>query len=332
MITNKIIGTIMGVAFGDAMGLPLELWSSEFIQKKLSDTSNDTLKNNVFSYMDKKYVNGFIKTHKNDFIGEYSDDTEMTLGIIESILLIGEVNSIHLLENFKKNYKESRGYGYNTSRILKGESINEKSDSNGGLMRISPIALWNLESTDSKLKKDIILVLNTTNHDTPTSIETCMLLCKIIIYMIKNTEPNSLLINEFISFLEMEISNYPNIEIDIRTVINNFKSGNDELKIISTLEPYSTNCIETFQKVINSLLFHWNEPELALSYIISYGGDTDTQTSILSSILGSRFGLDFMNEKFTIVENYEKILQLAKEFASLINYTYNTCWIEKFGL
>ncbi len=336
VITNRILGAIMGGAFGDAMGLPLELWNSEFIQKKLSDQSNESLKEKVITINNIKYVNGFIKTHKNDFIGEYSDDTEMTLGTIESILHIGGVTPSHLLGTFKKNFKESRGYGHNTSKILTGETVNTKSDSNGGLMRICPIALWNITHKDWELEKDVITDLKVTNHDTLKSIQTCMLFCKIIIYLVNTSDPTSISVKNFVNFIEKELSNYPEISSQIRLVLDNFISGKNESTIVSQLETYSTDCVETLQKVLNALLFHWDNPDFALSSIISYGGDTDTQTGILGSILGARFGLGFMNGKYVQVENNESILDLAKRFASLTHFrAYNNThniYREEFGL
>lgn len=323
MLKSKIIGSVLGGAYGDAFGLPVELWSKDFLQKKL-----ESYKDFTFSENNLKYLNTIIKTHKNDFIGEYSDDTEMSLATIESISKNATIISDKLLESFKKNYSKNRGYGANTTKILEGNISEEiiKSDSNGGLMRIYPVAIWNSYTNNYDLMKDIKNDLKVTNHDTPKSIQTCYFFSKIIINFLKNDNIN---INEFINFMEKELEtgdknynyNYENIKDSIIEIINNFKNDNNNLneyKIVDNLYTYSTDCTETLQKVINALLYHWNEPIKSISYIVSYGGDTDTNAGILGSIQGVRFGDKFIFDKFNIIENADNIINVANNFSDFV--------------
>lgn len=329
-LKNKIIGSVLGGAYGDAFGLPVELWSKDFLQKKL-----DSYKEFTFTVNNLKYLNTIIKTHKNDFIGEYSDDTEMSLNTIESILNCATINSEKLLGTFKKNYNKNRGYGSNTSKILENSINNEdkiqQSDSNGGLMRICPVAIWNSYTNNYELMKDIKNNLKVTNHDTNKSIQVCYLFSKIINNFIKT---NNITIDDFITFLEKELENgdkdykynYDEIKDYIFEVLNNYKNDNNksnEYKLVDNMYTYSTDCVETLQKVINALLYHWNNPLESLSYIVSYGGDTDTNAGILGSIQGTRFGDAYIIEKFNIIENSMNIINTANKFADFVIYRKN---------
>ena len=104
-LTNKILGIIFGGAYGDAFGAPVELWSPDFIKK--------TLGNNI--------IKELIKTHKNDFIGQYTDDTEMILATIKSINSKCGINYENILKTFRDDYNSNRGYGLSTSQLLNNE-------------------------------------------------------------------------------------------------------------------------------------------------------------------------------------------------------------------
>jgi ADP-ribosylglycohydrolase len=302
-LTNKILGIIFGGAYGDAFGAPVELWSPDFIKKKLG--------NNI--------IKELIKTHKNDFIGQYTDDTEMVLATIKSINSKCGINYDDILKTFKEDYNSNRGYGFSTNQLLNNE-INEKnnlSESNGGLMRISPIAIWNINSNDIELKDNIINILKLTSHHSEKSIDCCFLFSKIMIYCIKSTKIN---VNDFKEKLSDFIKNL-SIENDIRRIINKSEFDN-ELDKISELEIYSTDSLETLMKVLNTIIYHFDKPKDAISYVVSYGGDTDTCAGLVGALMGSIYGFDYIKDDVHLIENFSKINEHSVAFSKNVYYKY----------
>lgn len=332
-IHNKIEASILCGIYGDAFGVPFELWSSEFMQKKIKEIINK--EDYIIDNNNNKIINKLVKTHKNDFIGQYSDDSEMVLATIDSIITNCGINN-NLLKTFQKLYSAHRGYGSNTEKILRGEILidenqNMISTSNGGLMRISPIAFWNFYSESFELERDIINDLKTTNHDSQESIQTCLLFSKIIIHFLNIKSHDN--IQDFIMFIKNTINDqkFNLINDPVMDVINSFLNNQNELAIIHTLEVYSTNCIITIQKVLNAFLFHYNEPNMMIPYVNSYGGDTDTHCNLIGTLIGARDGMnqnDMLNSSIISkseiekIENYEKIKLLINEFTNIVIMRY----------
>ena len=298
---SKLKGVLFSGIFGDAMGVPVELWTSEFIEKKCGTM----------------YLENFIKTHKNDFIGQYSDDSEMTIATIDSINEVFHIISDNLLKHFKLNFTNNRGYSPRIETLLKSDikiQDNKKYNSNGGLMRIAPVILWTLNEDILYKKKYIYDALSVTNHIHPESIVSCNLLSCIIYEMLKNPSLNNL-----INTLK-DKKNFDNDDIffsEIDVIINNYISGGDEKTIIQNYEIYSTNAKITLLKAINSVIFNFNNPHTIISHVISYGGDTDTTALVAGNIVGCIYGYQWINELHKI-ENINSIEQKIDKFVSNI--------------
>lgn len=319
IIIDKIKNTILYSIYGDTFGVPFELWSQEFIKKKI----NEIIKNEDYIiHNNNKIVIKLVKTHKNKFIGEYSDDSEMILATMDSIIINCGINN-NLLETFKKYYTSDRGYGINTSKLLNGEIINtiNQSTSNGGLMRICPVAIWNFYSNSCDLEQDIINDLKITNHNSIESFQTCLLFSKMIIYFLNLN--NSCDIKDFIRYITDVVSNLNIIKEPILLIINNYLEKSNELEIINKLEIYTTDCISSMQKVLNAFLFHYDEPNVMIPYVNSYGGDTDTNCNLIGSLIGARFGSQInSNVEFDKIENIENIIKLTDKFTNVVMERY----------
>ena len=97
-LEDKFIGTFIGLSLGDALGAPYE---GGFIERFLW-----------------KF---FAKTPTGKM--RWTDDTQMSIDLAESILEKNTVDQNHLALKFASSYKWSRGYGPAASKVLK--SINK---------------------------------------------------------------------------------------------------------------------------------------------------------------------------------------------------------------
>ena len=136
-LLEKFRGALLGVAVGDALGAPVEGLDGESARR-------------------------FYEEHGWKIVsGKYTDDTEMTIGVAESLIACKGFNGSHLAQQFLRNYNESRGYGPGTREVLKmlSEGVSWKEASrkifggegsygNGAAMRIAPVGLLYHENAE----------------------------------------------------------------------------------------------------------------------------------------------------------------------------------------
>ncbi|OWK43232.1 ADP-ribosylglycohydrolase family protein [Fimbriiglobus ruber] len=133
-LSDRFLGCLLGLAVGDALGAPYEgLTSSDiFFRFGAPDViarnpSGDTL--------------------------FYTDDTEMMIGVAETLVEHGEIRGVDLIKAFVANYHPERGYGRGARQILETaqaggdwKSVAETifpggSLGNGAAMRVAPVGL-----------------------------------------------------------------------------------------------------------------------------------------------------------------------------------------------
>jgi ADP-ribosylglycohydrolase len=126
--TDRILGSVMALALGDAFGAPHE---------------GGLLERATWSMVGKR--NGTRR---------WTDDTQMTLDVIDSLVTCGKVDQDDLAHRFAEAYRWSRGYGPGAAAVLKrireGQSWKQASRSvypdgsfgNGGAMRAPAVGLF----------------------------------------------------------------------------------------------------------------------------------------------------------------------------------------------
>ena len=142
---------MLGVAVGDALGAPVEGFDGASARRFYEERSW-------------KMVSG-----------KYTDDTEMTIGVAESLIACKGFNGAHLAQQFLRNYNESRGYGPGTREVLKmlSEGVSWKEASrkifggegsygNGAAMRIAPVGL--LYHEDAEKLREVAFKVSEITH------------------------------------------------------------------------------------------------------------------------------------------------------------------------
>ncbi len=133
-VSDRFTGCLLGLATGDAFAAPFEGVPDWFIlsQHGLPDQ--------------------FMPHPLNDPM-RYTDDTEMMIGVAESLVELGRADAAHLLARFAANYTPDRGYGRGARRILEaaqtGDDWNAIAETtfpggslgNGAAMRVAPVGL-----------------------------------------------------------------------------------------------------------------------------------------------------------------------------------------------
>ena len=123
---------MIGQAIGDALGARFEAQSAESILARFPDPDA------LFEISDETW---------------YTDDTQMAIGVAETLVACGKISEPELCRTFVANYVPSRGYGRGTRAVLEAmedgrdhRAIAEKyfpggSHGNGAAMRVAPVGL-----------------------------------------------------------------------------------------------------------------------------------------------------------------------------------------------
>jgi len=285
---DRFLGGLYGVAIGDALGAP-----HEFARGKPKLEYNGVLQNQeVKVWMRNHYM--VIKPHS------ITDDTEMTIVLLQSILDQKCYDRIYTIEKYLKwaNLKDTP-LGKNTRMLMKGvktvsgyqkrydEMNTSTSQSNGTLMRCYPLVMLPNWKEASDMDVDI-------TNPNPVNRE-----CNLI-YL-------SLL--RFFIFGEKPILTCNSIEI--KKVI---KSALDE-----QLLDVSVNKGWVVWPIYVSLitLLHTSSFEEGMDYInkhffgtLKHPSDTDTIMAITGGLLGARYGLDALTKE----KNTKKNIRLLEAY------------------
>lgn len=93
-LEDRCVGCFLGLALGDAFGAPYEGGPLERLLWRLIG-----------------------RTHSGE--RRFTDDTQMSLDLAETLIERGEVDQDDLAQRFAKSYRWSRGYGPGTAKLLK---------------------------------------------------------------------------------------------------------------------------------------------------------------------------------------------------------------------
>lgn len=304
-----IKGIIFGHAIADALGVPVEFKSREYLRK------------NPVTHM---IGYGTYCQPK----GTWSDDTSMTLCTLESITKNGDINLTDIMESFAK----WRRFGYMTpsgdcfdignatcsaiSNYLEGKSFpygnnSEYSNGNGSLMRIIPVTLFHAFKKQSPVKyREDIHNVSMLTHPHIRSVLACGIYDFVLYELIKNPSKESIKVG-----LDNAYSHYKCIE-EIKTYTRLLKYDFDKLP---------ENEIKSTGYVVDSLeaaiwcLMNTKSYEECVLKAVNLGEDTDTVGAIAGGLAGALYGYDAIPKEWlnTLIKK-EMIEKMCEDFASTI--------------
>ena len=282
---DKFKGTLFGQAIGDALGLGTEFMTKAEVKRYYPDGLAD-------------YSQIVQDCHRARWRkGDWTDDTDMTMCIVQAIIDDRELRPLSVARNFKQWFRHvPMGIGRHTCNALsigdyteKPEMVAEKvwemsgkrSAANGGVMRTSVIGL--LGENVEKYAAEICRL----THADPR----CVGSCAIVSLMV-----HSLVYKDEILPIEtlVKIGNRydKRIEPYLRMSWENSLDAlvlDDESTMGYTLKTMSAGLWS---------LYHCSSFEDGLLAVANAGGDADTNGAVAGSLLGARFGYENIPERF----------------------------------
>ncbi len=310
---DKMLGCLFGQAIGDALGFGTEAMSKTEVRTN--------------------YPNGLTKysdiiqdeRRKGWPIGYWTDDTEMVLLILDSILEDKRISILTLSRKFLDWY-DVMGYkccGSLTKKVLNfappiyakdpivvskkvWELKGRDNAPNGGLMRTSIIGLWPYE-----VETNAMNVCQMTHFD-PRCVASCVVASKIIFDIVRNN--HELTKDEIIS-IGTQFS--PDIEEWIELAYNNHDICALELDDRDTMA-------YTYRSLSAALWCYWHAQsfEHGLLTVVNEGGDADTNAAIACAILGAKFGYKAIPDYY--IDNLHNRALYSHKAEAFVDQVLNT--------
>lgn len=279
---DKKLGTLIGLAIGDAMGAPYE-----FMNK------------NVYIPTKEYAVGGY---HNVD-LGEYTDDTSMALCLANSLIECKEFDAYNQMEKYsqwyKNGYMSTRKYCFdigNATRksiddfiihnIAYSEVTKNDESGNGSIMRLAPIPMY-YDNYEEMIK--YAYLSSKVTHKSDESANSCVILATIIYNCYKFNDKDLILSNYFDDF----------------SLIEKAKASTDTVP--------TGYCKDTLEIAIRGF-YNFDNFIDGLMYVISLGEDTDTVGAVYGQIAGAYYGLSQIPNYYKQnLMNYNLIFDIANK-------------------
>lgn len=302
---NKIAGAIYGMALGDAMGMPSELWGRQRTKKffgKITEFLDGPAENDVaFNYTK----------------GQFTDDTGQALVLLDSLSDTDYVPNANDIAKRMLDWAEKENAFENnilgpTSKValanfrdgIEDTKVTDKALSNGSAMRIAPIGC--LFTPDRKKEiVDYVFGVSKVTHTSDVTIAGAAMIA---------TAVSSAMVNQ----------NFEDVINDVREVEPlGYKKGCETFsaRLIERMEiglelarKYKDDEEMFSQKLYNivgtgvgiiesvptaiAVAYYTQDPNRACLFCANLGGDTDTIGAMATAICGAFVGIEGINKDY----------------------------------
>lgn len=294
---DRIKGSLLGLALGDAFGAPHE------------------------GGMLERALWALVGTRKGK--RRWTDDTQMTLDVIESLVEHERVDQDDLARRFARSYRWSRGYGPGAAKVLKrirrghswesaGRSFyRDGSYGNGGAMRAPAVGLFFAAGSDNEIVAASSAVAEVT-HAHPLGREGARLIALATALSLNDTSSEEI--------IERLCRKAESPEFSTR-----LQKAGDWLQAGGTAAPRTAaaelgngmaaveSCVTA---VYAALAFRSRDFDDLLEFAISLRGDVDTLAAMAGAVWGAGRGLDALPEaRLEQLEQRDRLEALAQSLA-----------------
>ncbi len=323
---NKIAGTIYGMALGDAMGMPPELWSRNKVKNYFGE---------IKEFLDGPKENDVACNYTK---GQYTDDTAQALVIIDSLIdtnFMPNPNDIasKLLDwADKENAFENNILGPTSKLALssfrEGKDASEATNgaqSNGSAMRIAPIGCLFKSNEKEKLANYVYEVSRIT-HSSDIAIAGASMIAMAVSSAMENDNFDKVMEDVYeIEKIALKLgADTINPSIAKRTMLGielakKFE-GNDEMFLDSIYNIIGAGVItsESVPAAL-SIAYYAKDANKCSLLCANLGGDTDTIGAMATAICGSFTGIEKINKEYIDVLDKENKVNLNKYVDILFN-------------
>lgn len=342
---EKVIGGLLGVAIGDALGMPWETMSHKEIMLATGGRGIAGFSSPVQTR---------IKDTMNLEIGSCTDDWQLTRAIARSLVAKRKFDLMDIIKEQLVEIEDSdSGFGRSTSenllmiresalsdwkicplfRLPKASELKGTGNGNGIAMKIMPLAIFFHDRPDDFLEA-VIQLSNLTHRDPQAMLAAYALgrlagrlyqqsiglgskeqLCHEIKQAIQET------ISQTLKVQQQLIGEQTDFALGLfevgRLVLD---GGIADVDVVRKKIGVGFHCAESVPFSIAMFLRHPEDFRAAAIETINCGGDTDTNASIVGALVGINCGVMAIPEKWrTFRKDYEEAVHLASTLYNVIN-------------
>ncbi len=331
-LQDRILGCLLGLAIGDALGMPSSFLPPQEIQRIYGKIIGfeEPLPDHIY--------------HAGYKAGQVTDDTEQTLFVAEALLESKKVDSENIARYLLKWYEmvggaESNAVGPSTKaaleRISRGENLElagRRGDTNGAAMRISPVGILHsaIQSRITRIVKDVYRVCLPTHGSNLAVSGASALACGIAAALQKKTIAE--IITATVEGAQMgykhgfpvigpSIARRIHLGIEIVNSSSNLEDASDQ--IYHTIGA-GVAIAESVPAAIALFYASEGDPIAGMLAAANMGGDTDTVASMTGALAGACTGSSVFPDDW--VNTIEEVNQLDLRTRSQKLYAASLWW------
>jgi len=288
---------LLGAAIGDSLGV--------FAESKLHNYQP------LLDWDGKTYLGS---EHHDLKPGEYSDDTQLSRALAESLISCNGFNPDDVSKKYVELFTSNtiRGYGKSTlfaiNNLIAGKHWSESgcvgSVGNGTAMRVSPLSIWYRDDLPSLIKA--VKIDSAITHVSEEAEAGALAIALSAYYAVNNDTQD--LLNKI-------VPNLPESKVKSSLYSLGALIEAENISPQSALSILGTKC--DVRQTVPAVLycFHkFDNYQNGCETIIRAGGDTDSNASILGALYGAKYGqIHFSEYHIKNVEDSSKLITLDSQ-------------------
>jgi len=282
----KAIGALLGTFVGDALGMPVEGYSTEMIASAHGEVT--------------ELLAGRLER------GRYTDDTQMMIGVAESLVERGGFDGGHLANRFVRNFDPERGYGpgsweaiYRLSQGVPWQKAGEKmfgggSFGNGSAMRIAPVGVLYASRPE-----ELVAVAQDTariTHTHPLALGGAVLQASAVGLAFASDPASPLDASDFLDQLAERIrpdwDAFRHKLVHARELLSKEFDPEEVIRLLGN----DATCQGSVPAALLCFLAHPDRFRDSVAAAVNLGGDADTIGAMAGAISGARLGYEAIPE------------------------------------
>lgn len=300
-VKERILGSLYGMAAGDSLGVPSSFMTPDYIEKTWGwiDTFYPAEKGHIY--------------HDGLKAGEYTDDTEQVLALMNSFIRNKKVVPLDVVTEIlawadRVKGKYASPLGPSTERALKairaGGSIEESGrygNTNGSAMRISPVGIIHglRDSSCDELVRDVYQTCMPT-HNTTVCTSAAAAVAWGVALCVRGENDIETIIRETMRAADIG-SQYghpivsPSISKRIGFIYELVKKAADPRKAMLEIYEYFGGgdlAADSIPVAIGLFALGKGDPKKVNEYCVNLGGDCDTNAAMAGAMAGAFSGVD----------------------------------------
>lgn len=307
-LLNRFLGSALGTFVGDALGEPVEGWPHRTIYSRF----------------------GLVDTMIREE-GHYTDDTQMMIGILETLQQADGFDPAVCARRFQENFESWRGYGRRIFGVMERigqeipwDQVGTDSYGNGGAMRIAPIGCFYYRNLQA-LKENAILSARIT-HNHPEGLAGAVAQASAVGLALQHGLSREPIKPE--SFLDEIVAQVRDVDQGFAECVDEIRTipGGPMVEVIEVITGrygLSLRAIESVPPALAAFLLTYSFRE-AVVLAVNLGGDTDTIGAMAGAVAGAYYGYDQIPQEWlTPLENGPKgrdyVVNCVKQIVSSLS-------------